>query len=120
MAEHRMELCIRGYHIYKDIWLAENDQILSCQREIRNRKDPYAVAVTKDGATVGHLPRKVARMCSLFIRRGGTIKCIVNGRKRYSRDLPQGGLEIPCTAVFTGTREEIERFKRLCRQDRQA
>ena len=61
--------------------------------------------------------RKVARMCSLFIRRGGTIKCIVNRRKRYSRDIPQGGLEIPCTAVFTGTREEIERFKRLCRQD---
>ena len=56
MAEHRMELCIRGYHICKDIWLAENDQILSCQREIRNRKDPYAVPVTKDGATIGHLP----------------------------------------------------------------
>ena len=56
MAEHRMELCMHGYHICKDIWLAENDQILSCQREIRNRKDPYAVPVTKDGATIGHLP----------------------------------------------------------------
>ena len=27
---------------------------------------------------------------------------IVHGRRRYSEDLPQGGLEIPCRLVFEG------------------
>ena len=27
--------------------------------------------------------------------------CKVTGRRRYSTDLPQGGLEIPCAVLFT-------------------
>ena len=44
---------------------------------------------------------------SLFIRRGGTIECIVTGTRRYSSDLPQGGLEIPCRLLFSGEKKEI-------------
>ena len=65
-----------------------------CQRERGNFRDHYAVAVIKDDVVVGHLPRKISRVSSLFIRRGGTIRCRVLGRRRYSSDLPQGGLEI--------------------------
>ena len=50
--------------------------------------------------TVGHVPRKISAICSIFIRRGGSILCIVKGSRRYSSDLPQGGLEIPCTLEF--------------------
>ena len=32
---------------------------------------------------VGHVPRRISALCSVFIRRGGTIRCIVNGN-RYS------------------------------------
>ena len=39
-------------------------------------------------------------MCSVFIRRGGSITCTVNGSRRYSADLPQGGLELPCKLMF--------------------
>ena len=35
-----------------------------------------------------------------FIRRGGSITCTVNGSRRYSADLPQGGLELPCKLMF--------------------
>ena len=31
------------------------------------------------------------------------IKCTVEGARQYSRDLPQGGLEIPCTLTFTAS-----------------
>ena len=31
----------------------------------RNVQDRYAVAVKKDGNTIGHLPRIVSRVCSL-------------------------------------------------------
>ena len=49
----------------------------------------YAVAVIRSGLVVGHLPKKISRVCSLFLRRGGTIYCIVTNTRRYSTDLPQ-------------------------------
>ena len=36
-----------------------------------------------------------------FLRRGGSITSQVNGHRRYSSDLPQGGLEIPCVLTFS-------------------
>ena len=40
-----MESCVRGYHIYKDIWEASVGEELPCQHESGNRADPFAVAV---------------------------------------------------------------------------
>ena len=60
-----------------------------------NPRDRYAVAVCKVGdEMVGHLPKNILTMCSIFIRRGGIIYCTVLGGRQYSRDLPQGGMEI--------------------------
>ena len=56
------------------------------------------------GVVIGHLPRKLSKICSLFIRRGGSICCIVTGGRRYSADLPQGGLEIKVTYFIYGPR----------------
>ena len=94
---------VRGYHVYKVIWDADEGEILDCVRETTNHHDPYAVAVSKNGIAVGHVPRKISPLCSLFIRRGrgGTISCRVDGSRRRSWDLPQGGMEIPCTLTFT-------------------
>ena len=39
--------CVRGYHIYKDIWTAAVGEILFCVREPTNASDRYAVAVTR-------------------------------------------------------------------------
>ena len=50
--------------------------------------------------TVGHIPRRLSAICSLFIRQGGAINCRVNGHRRYPADLPQGGLEIPRILTF--------------------
>ena len=105
-----MESCVRGYHIYKAIWSASLGEELQCQRETGNSSDLYAVA---DSTTVGHLPRKISRICTLFIRRGGTITCLVNGRRKYSADLPQGGMEIPCTLLFKGDPKEIKKLVKL-------
>ena len=59
--------CIRGYHVYEETWEATCGEVLVCERDIRNVEDRYAVAVKKDGTTIGHLPRIVSRICSLFI-----------------------------------------------------
>ena len=84
-----------------------------CEREPTNERDRYAVAVIKSGVVIGHLPRKISRACSIFLRRGGSLHCTVIGGRRYSYDLPQGGLEIPCTLTFEGKKREIEKLKRV-------
>ena len=106
---------MRGYHVYKDIWAAAVGEVLACRREPSNASDRYAIAVLKHGTIIGHLPRKISKMCSLFLRRGGSIRCTVTGSMRYSIDLPQGGLEIPCSLLFKANLKEINKLKRLLR-----
>ena len=37
----------------------------------------------------------------------------MTGTRRYSSDLPQGGLEVPCTLLFKGRRKEVNKLKTL-------
>lgn len=72
-----------------DCW--ELGEVLIIQRELHNIIDRYAVAVKKhSGETVGHLPRKISRLFSMFIDQGGDITCVVTSNRRYSSDLVQG------------------------------
>ena len=83
--------CVRGYHIYKDIWDAVIGEELQCERSpIIEAIAGYAVAIKKDGIIIGHIPRKISRTCSLFLRRGNEITYCVTGHRRYSVDLPHG------------------------------
>jgi len=88
-------------------------EVLPCVREIANLHDPFAVAVLRGRSIVGHLPREFSALCALFIQRGGRINCQVNGRRQYSRDLPQGGLEIPCVLAFSGEEKEVQKVKKI-------
>ena len=97
-----------AYHTYREASLGEE---LPCQRETNNTHDRFAVAVLKDACVVVHLPRKISSVSSIFIRRGGSILCRVTDCRRYSHDLPQGSLEIPCTLVFEGNAKYTEKAK---------
>ena len=105
------ECCVHGYHVYRRIWSSAVEEILYCEREPTNSQDRYAVAVKKDETVIGHLPRKVSRVCSLFLRRGGTVCCRVSESRRYSSYLHR--LEIPYEVIFTAKAEEINKLKRL-------
>ena len=59
------------------------------------------------------MPKLISAACSLFLQHGGSIKCKVTGSRQYSRDLPQGRLEIPCTLSFEGDEKYIEKVKKL-------
>ena len=52
----------------------------------------------------------------MFLRRGGTISCSVTGGRRYSEDLPQGGLEFPCTLTLRGAHRDIDKAKVLLKR----
>lgn len=71
--ELEINSCVRGYHVYQSIWTPVVGEGLDCVREPTNDIDRYAVMVVKDGTTVGHLPKKISRTCSLFLLRGGSI-----------------------------------------------
>ena len=70
---------IHGYHYYKDVWTAVIGEQRNCEREFGNRHDSFAVAIMKDGQVVGHVPRTISCMCTLFIRHGGSILATVIG-----------------------------------------
>ena len=83
--------CIRGYHVYKNVWEPGFGDSVCCQCEDRNPQDPYAVAVKKDDTTFGHVPRTILCICMLFLKREGTINAIVTCPRQYSHDLPHAG-----------------------------
>ena len=98
---------VRGYHIYEEIWDASIGEELLCARELTNPRDPFAVAVITSDQTVGHISLKISSVCSLFLWHGGTIMCKITARRRHSKYLAQGGLEIPCTLTFEGGSKDI-------------
>ena len=69
------------------------------------------MAINKNRDTIGHMPHNISTVCSLFIRQGGAIFCVVTGWHRYSRDLPQGGMEIPCKYRYVGNGKEIKKVE---------
>ena len=69
----------------------------------------------KDHVVVGHLPKKLLAIFWSFLR-NGSITCIITGSRQYSRDLVQGGLEIPCTLIFKGEPSRIEKVKGLLKE----
>ena len=112
-----IQSCVRGYHVYKDSWTPFVDETLACQREEDNGADPYAVAVMKESGrttrVVGHVPRRISAACCLFLRRNGIIDCKITGSRRYSADLVQGELEVPCKYTFRGEAKYISKLKIL-------
>ena len=77
-----VETVVRGYHVYKDIWNASIGQILSCQRERGNVHDPYALDMVERGVTVGHVPRTISSVCSLFLREIDSLNKNAHARNR--------------------------------------
>ena len=116
--ELEIPCCVRDYHVYRDIREAAIGEVLVCQREPTNSTNRYAVAVIKSAEIIGHLPRKLSNICSLFLRRGGSIRSTVTRLMRYSSDLLQGGLEIPCTLLFAGDAREVKKQKNLLKRGR--
>ena len=116
MAELSCQSCIRGYHVYMDCWDAPVGEELVCKPQENNSSDDYAVAVlrTCDDTIVGHLPRKISRMCWLFLKKPDSkITCTVEGPRRHSADLPQGGLEVPVKLKVIGKETEVNKIYKL-------
>ena len=60
MAAYEMESCVRGYHVYKDLWDPSIREDILCEREPFNDADQYALAILEDDTVVSHIPRKIS------------------------------------------------------------
>ena len=73
-----------------------------------NEHDNYAVAVLKNGDTVGHAPRELSRIFYFFLSHDGTIEAEVAGHRKFGH-----GLEVRCWYTLTGKPKYIKRAKKI-------
>ena len=93
--------CVRSYQRYQNVWTSYVGEVLSCAKELWNPEDPYAVATkTTSGVVVENVPRSLSCILVTYLCHGGSISCTITGNRWCSSDLPQGGLELPCSYAF--------------------
>ena len=57
---------VRGHRVYQKSWTPVIGEGLTMEREENNQHDDYAVAVTKNGDIVGHVPWSISRVSWFF------------------------------------------------------
>ena len=83
MMELIVASCVHDYHVYSKNRTAALGEELYCEQDIGNVIDQYAIDMKKDSSeTIGHLPQKISRNCTMFLQRGGEITDTVTGRRR--------------------------------------
>ena len=88
MSSYWMASCIRGFHIYKEIWTPFIGERLGCACEWSSREDPFTVAMKRGAETVGHVPCMISYVCTLFLQQRGSISCEVTGSSRRNQLSP--------------------------------
>ena len=86
--------------MYKKVWAAVVEESLVCEREPENASNRYAVAVKKELSQEICLKRYRGCVRCFCDGEVATIEYTVRGRRKYSVDLAQGGLEVPCSLLF--------------------
>ena len=126
MAEENDEFAflsaVRGFHVYRRVWVPHVGQRLSGEREDGKMEGRFAVAVVQHRlgndedsnarTTARHLPRELSQIVWYFLLHGGEIDCEVTGRKQRS-PLVQGGLEIPCCVTLRGKKKLVAEAKEV-------
>ena len=76
---YEFDSIVRGHHIYKTIWTPVSDEMLQVAWEDTNEHgEYYAIAITRGGRVVGHIPWEISRICSFSLIHG-TISCRITG-----------------------------------------
>ena len=106
----------RGHHIYNwTQWTAETESILTSEPEKEPGvlvEDKYAIAIISNNQAVGHIPKFLSKSTFFFLKHGATLTIKMKGERRYSFDLPRGGVEIPAEFIYKSEKKEpIDQMK---------
>ena len=101
---------VLGYHIFQSFWEAPVGSLLIAKHEDDAQSlihDNFAIAlVNNNSVTIGYMPKFMSKLTYFFLKHGGHIKFEVTGGKKHSKDLEQGGLEIPATSTISNTNKK--------------
>ena len=67
----------------------------------------YAIALKQKDVIVGHIPKSLSKITYFYLKHDGDLLVEIIGKRQYSRDLPQGGMELPALYVFKTTNLEM-------------
>ena len=67
MYSFSLTVVVCGFHNYKNVWEPTIDKVLSCERDVGNSHDTFAVAIKNSFEVVGNIPRFLLYICSIFI-----------------------------------------------------
>ena len=110
---YTLNSCVRGHHVYREIWNPFVGQELDVKTEPTNPRDMYAVAIILNAHTVvGHVPIEFGKVAWYFLQHGGRIKCTITGHRQLS-DEHGKGLEVPCSYRFSGMPKLIKKLVKL-------
>ena len=108
---------IMGYHEYKNIWVPQENEILTCIIEPTNPYDKYAVAVSRSGMVVGHLPLgsrgKFSKNIFFFLKSCPENQCNATITGKPFNDGSCKGMQVPCSLIFRGSSEYLKLLKKL-------
>ena len=111
-ASTEIHTCVKGYHVYKNIWKPTANEESEAEMETDNVMDKYAVWVKKNTSLVGHFPlcknRKFAKMIFHFLTADQDAECkvIITGKEV---NLGEGdGMQVPCKLKVSGPRKMVE------------
>ena len=105
-----IESTVRGHHVYKTEWNPIIGEELCCLAEEDNAFDRFAVAISKDGRIVGHVPLELARTFWYFLqKRHSSVTCRITDVRRRS-EVEGKGLVVPCVYIFRGKTHHLEKL----------
>ena len=92
------KLAVRGFHVYRNCWNPQRNEVLNCFHESNNPFDMFAIQVCKiqTNKMVGHLPMEISRITEFLIDRGAVFQAKLTSTYYRRSPLVRGGLEIPC------------------------
>ena len=98
---------LRGYHVYKTVWIPTLHESLYTIHESDNAVDRNAIAARKRlpgsaaESTIGHLPKEISRATRYIMFYGAIVTAKFIDTHHRRSPLIQGGLEIPIEVSVT-------------------
>ena len=107
--EFTVECCVRCHHVYQSKWEAKvNGELKACHETRPGAlvEDKYAMVLKHKDVTVGHVPKFLSKKTTYFcfyLKHGGDLLVKIIGKKQFSKDLPDGEMELPALYISNST-----------------
>ena len=106
---------IKGYHVYKSVWIPPLQEQGYGEIEPHNPVDKYAVAVKKDEKVIGHLTLgengKFTKTIFYFLRADPYAKCNITVVGKAVNLDDGDGMEVSCILHLSGQKSMMEILK---------